>query len=105
MGMDNVAVAGPALRDPALTGPVRIEIIASAAEGLIENVCRVLRHRRVHLEHLVCDASDETLTRIDVLARCTQDVDLVVRQLGRIVDVRLVNAHPVAAAAVQKESS
>ena len=100
MGMDDVAVVGPTVTDG-----MRIEIIGSAAEGLVENVCRVLRHRRVHVQHLVCDASDETLTRIDVLARGARDVDLVVRQLSRIVDVRLVNAQPVAAAPAQRESS
>jgi acetolactate synthase regulatory subunit len=72
------------------------EVVARTTPELLERVCRVLRHRGATVEHLVAAPTDPVapgdpeLTRLELRARCTGDVDLLVRQLRRLPDVQLI---------------
>ncbi len=65
----------------------RIRELAGGTPELIERVCRLLRHRGASVEHLVVTA-DGHLTTLVLAARVSGNVDLLIRQLDRLPDVR-----------------
>ena len=65
----------------------RLEVIARTTPELIERVCRLLRHRGASVGHLVVTA-DGHLTTLVLTARVSGNVDLLVRHLDRLPDVR-----------------
>lgn len=66
----------------------RLEVVARTTPELIERVCRLLRHRGAAVEHLVVTARGDGLTTLGLTALVSGDVDLLLRQLGRLTDVR-----------------
>ena len=73
---------------PSVPALARLEVVARTTPELIERVCRLLRHRGASVEHLVVTAHGNGLTTLGLTARVNGDVDLLLRQLGRLTDVR-----------------
>ncbi len=75
------------------TDMAHLKVIARAAPELIERVCRVLRHRGAVIDYLVVCSDGPIRTRMDIGAVMVGDIDLLLRQIGRLPDVHLVECH------------